>query len=236
MEKGRIIMRHYTHPGHRSFRTFGHPIASALLLAFGLGGCASMNRTEEGAVIGAAAGGIIGGIIDDNTTRGAIIGAAVGGTAGAIIGRQMDQQAEELETAIPNAEVERIGEGIRVTFESGILFAFDSAELQGTAQQSLNELSASLLEFPNTEVLIVGHTDSSGTDSYNQALSERRAASAVSYLVQRGVARNRMRAEGRGESEPRASNSDEVGRQQNRRVEVAIVASEEYRESLEAQQ
>jgi outer membrane protein OmpA-like peptidoglycan-associated protein len=185
-------------------------------------------------VIGAAAGGIIGGVIDDNTTRGVIIGAAVGGTAGAIIGRQMDQQARELESALPEAEVERIGEGIRVTFESGILFAFDSAELQGTARESLNDLSASLLEFPNTDVLIVGHTDSTGSESYNQALSERRAASAVNYLVQSGVTRSRIRAEGRGELEPRASNADEVGRQENRRVEVAIFASEEYRVALEA--
>jgi outer membrane protein OmpA-like peptidoglycan-associated protein len=192
-----------------------------------------MNRTEEGAVIGAVAGGIIGGVVDDNTTRGAIIGAAVGGTAGAVIGRQMDEQAAELESSIPDAEVERIGEGIRVTFGSGILFGFDSAELQGTAQTSLNELSASLLEFPNTEVVIVGHTDSVGSDSYNQALSERRAAAAVNYLVQRGVVRSRTSAEGRGELEPRASNADEVGRQENRRVEIAIFASEEYREELE---
>ena len=105
-----------------------------------------MNRTEEGAVIGAAAGGVIGAVIDDNTARGAIIGAVVGGTAGAVIGREMDQQAAELENSIPDAEVERIGEGILVTFDSGLLFAFDSAELQSAARQNLNELSASLEE------------------------------------------------------------------------------------------
>jgi outer membrane protein OmpA-like peptidoglycan-associated protein len=146
----------------------------------------------------------------------------------------MDEQAAELERELENAEVERIGEGIRVTFESGILFAFDSSELQSTARQNLGDLSQSLMEYPNTEVLIVGHTDSSGTDSYNQALSERRADSAAGYLVDRGVPRSRIRAEGRGESEPKASNDDEVGRQLNRRVEVAIFASEEYREELEA--
>jgi outer membrane protein OmpA-like peptidoglycan-associated protein len=209
-------------------------VALALLLTWGLGGCASMNRTEEGAVIGAAAGGVIGGIIDDNTTRGAIIGAVIGGTAGAVIGREMDQQASELEAELANAEVERIGEGIRVTFESGILFGFDSSELQSTARENLGELSQSLMEYPNTEVLIVGHTDATGTDSYNQALSERRADSAANYLVTRGVQRTRIRAEGRGETEPRSSNEDEVGRQLNRRVEVAIFASEEYREELEA--
>lgn len=229
-------MRDHIRTENRAPRKFGLATGSTvLLLTVGLGACASLNRTEEGAGIGAVAGGIIGGIIDDNTTRGAIIGAAVGGTAGAIIGRQMDQQAAELESTLPDAEVERIGEGIRVIFDSGILFGFDSAELQGTARQNLDELSSSLLEFPNTEVLIVGHTDSSGSDSYNQALSERRAAAAVNYLAQRGVARSRINSEGRGEAEPRASNETEVGRQENRRVEVAIVATEEYRESLEQQ-
>lgn len=229
-------MSPHTHSQDRSHRMQLSPIGPlALLFALLLGGCASLNRTEEGAAIGAAAGGILGGIIDDNTTRGAIIGAAVGGTAGAIIGRQMDEQAEELETALPGAEVERVGEGIQITFPSGILFGFDSAELQAPARQSLNELGASLLEFPNTEILVVGHTDSQGTEAYNQSLSERRAASAVAYLVQRGVARTRIQSEGRGELEPRSTNDTEAGRQQNRRVEVAIVASEEYRESLENQ-
>lgn len=219
----------------RSGRTFPRSgtIASLLLLAFLASGCASMNRTEEGGAIGAAAGGVLGGIIDDNTARGAIIGAVIGGTAGAVIGRQMDQQADELEGELENAEVERIGEGIRVTFDSGILFAFDSSELQSSARENLGDLSQSLTQYPNTEVLIVGHTDSTGSDSYNMALSERRADSAANYLVQRGITRSRIRAEGRGETEPVASNEDEVGRQLNRRVEIAIFATEEYREQLE---
>lgn len=200
-----------------------------------LSGCASMNRTEEGATIGAAAGGVLGAVIDDNTARGAIIGAVVGGTAGAVIGRQMDKQAAELEEDLPGAEVDRIGEGIRVTFESGILFAFDSSQLQGTARQNLGELSQSLHEYPDTDVLVVGHTDSIGSEAYNRALSQRRADAAADYLVERGVARHRIRAEGRGEEEPRASNDDEVGRQLNRRVEIAIFASEEYRDELEKQ-
>jgi outer membrane protein OmpA-like peptidoglycan-associated protein len=208
--------------------------AAGLLLAALGAGCASMNRTEEGAVIGAAAGGVIGAVMDDNTARGAIIGAVVGGTAGAVIGREMDQQAAELENAIPEADVERIGEGIRVTFDSGLLFAFDSAELQSTARRNLGELSRSLEEYPNTDVVVVGHTDSTGSDSYNQDLSERRSASARSYLVSEGVPAARVTAEGRGETEPVASNEDESGRSLNRRVEVAIFASEEYREEIEA--
>lgn len=208
---------------------------AAVLLAMGSTGCASMSQTERGGAIGAAAGGVIGGIIDDNTARGAIIGAVIGGTAGAVIGRQMDQQAEELEASLPDAQVERIGEGIRVTFDSGILFAFDSSELQSTARNNLSDLANSLGEYPNTEVLIVGHTDSTGSDTYNQALSERRADAAASFLVDRGVPRDRVRAEGRGETEPVASNEDETGRQLNRRVEVAIFASAEYRDQLEEQ-
>lgn len=213
-------------------------LAAATLAVVALGtfgaGCASLNSTEEGAAIGAAAGGVLGGVIDDNTTRGAIIGAVVGGTAGAVIGRQMDRQAAELEDDLPSAEVERIGEGIRVTFDSGILFAFDSSELEEPARRNLADFNASLEEYPNTEVLVVGHTDSTGDDAYNQALSERRADAAGSYLLRQGLAASRLRTEGRGEREPRASNDTESGRQMNRRVEVAIFASEEYREELEA--
>jgi outer membrane protein OmpA-like peptidoglycan-associated protein len=194
-----------------------------------------MSRTQQGGAIGAAAGGIIGAVIDDNTARGAIIGAVVGGTAGAVIGREMDQQAAELESTLADADVERIGEGIRVTFDSGILFGFDSSELQAAARENLTTLSRSLGEYPNTNVTIVGHTDSTGSDSYNQALSERRADSAASFLVQQGVQRDRITSEGRGEMEPVASNADETGQQLNRRVEVAIFASEEYREELERQ-
>ena len=212
-----------------------HLVWVATLLALSTTGCANMTRTQQGGAIGAAAGGVLGGIIDDNTARGAIIGAVIGGTAGAVIGREMDQQADELEASLPNAQIERIGEGIRVTFDSGILFGFDSAEIQSTARQNLQDLNDSLMEFSNTEVLIVGHTDSTGSDSYNQSLSERRAESAAAYLVQRGIPRGRITAEGRGEAEPVAPNDDEVGQQLNRRVEVAIFASEEYREELEAQ-
>jgi outer membrane protein OmpA-like peptidoglycan-associated protein len=217
-------------PHLRHWRIFA--VATALLIAPFLSGCA-MNNTEKGAVIGAGAGGVLGGVIDDNTARGAIIGAVVGGTAGAIIGGQMDKQAAALEKELADAEVERIGEGIRVTFDSGILFAFDSSELQDPARESLADLSQSLMEYPNTDLVITGHTDSSGSNSYNQALSERRADAAANYLVQRGVSRSRLRAMGRGEEEPRASNDDEAGRSMNRRVEIAIFASEEYRQDLE---
>lgn len=209
----------------------------ALALPLAGGACSSMSNTQRGAVIGAAGGAAVGGVIGratgNNTARGAIIGAAVGGTAGAIIGSQMDKQGEELAREIPDATVERVGEGLLVTFDSGLLFAFDSDRIQGEAQRNLDNLAESIREYPNTEILIVGHTDSVGTDRYNQGLSERRARSAADYLVGRGVRRERLRTAGRGETEPVQDNATEAGRAENRRVEVAIFASEEYREQLQ---
>ena len=209
-----------------------------LALALTLQGCASLGKREEGAIIGAAAGGVIGGVVGKqtgSTARGAIIGAAVGGTIGAIIGHQMDQQAKELERNIPGATVQRIGEGIAVTFESGLLYDFDSDRVKPTAAENLRNLASSLDKYPNTELLIVGHTDSVGTDSYNQDLSARRASAAAEYLRGQGVASTRLRAVGRGETEPIAPNATDDGRGQNRRVEVAIFASQNYVNQLRAQ-
>ena len=198
-------------------------------------GCASMNKKEEGAVIGAAAGGAIGGVIGNqtgSTAKGAIIGAVIGGTAGAIIGHQMDQQAKELSQTIKGATVERVGEGINVTFASGLLFAFNSDSIQATAGENLSELAASLNRYPDSQLLIVGHTDNVGDDAYNQGLSERRANSAAAYLASQGVARTRIATSGKGEAEPVTTNDTDAGRAQNRRVEVAIYASEAYRQRL----
>jgi outer membrane protein OmpA-like peptidoglycan-associated protein len=194
-----------------------------------------MNNKEKGAVIGATAGAAVGGVIGNNTgstAKGAIIGAVVGGTAGAVIGHQMDQQAKELEVNIPGAKVERVGEGIQVTFDSGLLFDFDSDAIRPDAARNLVELASSLKKYPNSSLLIVGHTDSKGDDAYNQSLSSRRANSAASYLQNQGVTRTRIQTTGRGESEPVASNDTDAGRQLNRRVEVAIYASEAYREQV----
>lgn len=211
-------------------------VAAVLVAAsLGLSACASMSKKETGAATGAAAGAVIGGIIGNqtgSTARGAIIGAVVGGAAGAVIGHQMDQQAKELDASIPGARVERVGEGIQVTFDSGLLFAYDSDVIQPTAQANFNALAASLKKYPESELLIVGHTDATGDDSYNQRLSERRANASAAYLETQGIVRSRVRISGRGESEPVASNDSEDGRQQNRRVEVAIFASEAYRQQL----
>lgn len=220
----------------RSVRNATTVAAMFAVTGTGLAGCATyqgMNNTEKGAVIGAAAGGTLGGVVanrkDKSTARGAIIGATIGGAAGALIGRDMDKQAAKLAQQLPDAQVERVGEGIQVTFPSGILFAFDSDNLQGNARQDLSDLARSLQEYPNTNVLVVGHTDAQGSDSYNYALSQRRAASAANYLSSQGISRGRLMTEGRGEGEPVASNGTDYGRQQNRRVEVAIYADEAYR-------
>ncbi|MEK9502562.1 OmpA family protein [Gaopeijia maritima] len=211
---------------------------SGLALVFVLGACSGLSNTERGAVGGATTGAVLGGVIadatDSNTAVGAILGAAIGGAAGAAIGSRMDNQAEELEDELPGAEVERVGEGIKVTFDSGILFDFDSAALRSEARANLADLAASLSEYAGTRVLVVGHTDSSGSDSYNQGLSERRAASARAYLLQQGLSGDRVEAVGRGETEPVADNATESGAQANRRVEVAIFASEDLQDEMRA--
>lgn len=204
-------------------------ILSALAMLASASACASLNKKETGAILGASAGAAVGAAVGNangSTAKGAIIGAAVGGTAGAVIGHQMDQQAKDIKQGIPGAVVERVGEGLQVTFDSGLLFDYDSDVLRAAAQENLATLAASLDKYPNTDIIIVGHTDDRGSDGYNMTLSERRARAAENYLVSRGVARSRLRAAGRGESEPVAANDTDAGRQQNRRVEVAIYANE----------
>ncbi len=194
-------------------------------------GCA-MNKAEKGAIIGAAAGGAGGAVIGKatgSTVRGAIIGAAVGGIAGAVIGHQMDKQAEELAYELPGATVQRVGEGIAVTFPEGLLFGFDSDQLRPAAQDNLRKFAASLQKYPNTRTLIVGHTDSQGSAEYNMELSNRRALSAANFITAEGVDRARISTAGRGEAEPIATNETDAGRQQNRRVEIAIYANEAAR-------
>ncbi len=215
--------------------TYARLSCSALLAVALTAGCAT--KTQTGAAVGAAGGAVIGAAtgIGGSTAKGAIIGAAVGGAAGAIIGSIMDKQAKELDQNIKGATVERVGEGIQVTFESGLLFGFDSDVVLPEARANLAELAKSLMKYPDSDLLIVGHTDNVGTEAYNQGLSERRAASAANYLVFHGVARSRLKPVGRGESEPVASNDTDRGRQENRRVEVAIFASDALKRQAEQQ-
>jgi outer membrane protein OmpA-like peptidoglycan-associated protein len=211
----------------RNLRQMLHALLLLTLFIFLSSGCASSNTTQ-GAAIGAGAGGIAGAVVGSatgSTVRGAIIGAAIGGATGAVIGHRMDRQAEELAASVPAAHVQRIGEGIAVTFPDGVLFPFDSDQLLPAALDHMRSFAASLREYPNTTALVVGHTDSVGGDDYNQALSERRAVTTAQFLVAQGVERSRITTVGRGEGEPIANNETESGRSQNRRVEVAIYSA-----------
>lgn len=195
-------------------------------------GCATLNKTQKGAAVGTAAGGATGAVIgraSGNTVLGAIIGAAVGGASGAIIGRQMDKQAEEIQKTVPDAKVERVGEGIVVEFSSNVLFGFDKSNLSSEAKTNLNKLVTVLNTYPDTDIEIQGHTDSKGSDSYNQTLSEQRAGVVSSYLSGKGIAYNRLAVRGFGENTPKYSNSSKDGQMQNRRVEFLISANEKMK-------
>lgn len=202
-------------------------------------GCQTLNtKKEQGAIIGATGGAVVGGVVGKatgSTARGAIIGAAVGGAAGAIIGHQMDQKAKEIQQTVAGAEVTRVGEGLVVTFDSGLLFDFDSDALRVESRKNLDNLASSLNTFGDSKLLLVGHTDAQGTETYNLDLSRRRSASVARYLETQGVSASRLQTAGRGESEPIASNDSETGRQKNRRVEVAIYASDKMRANARAQ-
>ncbi len=207
-----------------------------LSLALLLGSCATWNKTQKGAVIGTAAGGAAGAVIGKtagNTALGAIIGAAVGGGAGAIIGRQMDKQAEEIKKTVPDAKVDRVGEGIVVEFSSNILFAFDESNLSEDAKMNLGKLVTVLDSYPETNIEVQGHTDSKGSVAYNQNLSEQRANVVSRYLTNSGITSNRLNIVGFGESLPKYGNDTADGRLQNRRVEFLITANEKMKAEAE---
>jgi outer membrane protein OmpA-like peptidoglycan-associated protein len=198
-----------------------------------ISGCNSFTKTEKGAAIGAGGGGVIGAFIGKaagNTALGAIIGGAVGGTAGALIGHKMDKQAAEIKQTVPGATVTREGEGIIVKFDSGILFDIDKTDVKPIAQTNLKKLAVSLQNNPQTNILVVGHTDSTGTASHNMDLSIRRAGAVKSYLAAAGVDGSRLSTEGKGETEPIADNRTPEGRAQNRRVEIVIIANDQMKQ------
>ena len=210
-------------------------LISSIALSIFLYGCGASNAVKGG-VIGGVAGGVVGGVIGDqlgNTVLGAIIGAAVGGTAGVLIGNYMDKQAEEMQNDIAGAEIERVGEGIKITFDSGILFATNSSTLEPEAKRNIIKLATILNKYPDTNILVTGHTDSDGTDDYNQALSERRAKAVYDYATMQGVPSSRFSVIGLGENEPVATNDTEDGKHLNRRVEIAVFANEELKKAAE---
>lgn len=192
------------------------------------------NNQQKGTVIGSAAGAVIGGVLGNNIGKGknapvgAVLGGIVGGVAGNVIGRNMDKQAKEIKETLPGAEVERVGEGIKVTMKENMVnFGFDSSNLTSAAMANLDKLAEVLINNPDTNINIYGHTDSKGSDEYNLSLSDRRAAAVKSYLASKGIASSRMIPMGVGEKEPIATNDTDAGRAQNRRVEFAITANEE---------
>ena len=200
--------------------------------------CASMKRRDKGALIGGGAGAVIGGLIGNkagNTALGAILGAAVGGTAGAVIGNYMDKQAEDMQADLQGAKVERVGEGIKITFDSGILFDVNKSDLRPDAQTNIQKMATILNKYPDTDVLIEGHTDSTGSHDHNMALSVQRAQSVQSQLMANAVTQDRLRVSGYGPDQPVASNSTTEGRQANRRVEIAIFANDKLKAAAEKQ-
>lgn len=200
-----------------------------LTVSIVLAACKGMTKTQKGAIIGTTGGAAVGAVIgraSGNTALGTIIGAAVGGTAGVLIGKKMDKQAEEIKKQVPNAKVERVGEGINIEFESKVLFDYDQSGLKTEAKTSLNEFVTILKKFPDTNIEIQGHTDNKGSDAYNDALSQRRANAVMVYLIDRGIANSRMNPKAMGENYPKYTNDTEEGRSLNRRVEFLITANE----------
>lgn len=194
--------------------------------------CKTWNKSQKGAAIGVAGGGAVGAVIGKvagNTALGAIIGATVGGVTGAVIGRKMDKQADEMQKNIPDAKVVRVGEGIVIEFNSKILFGFDQSTLSSEAKGNLDKLISVLQKYPDTNIEGQGHTDNTGSASYNKTLSERRAAAVSNYLSNNGIASSRLTVIGFGESEPKYDNSTENGQAQNRRVEFLVTANEKMK-------
>ncbi len=201
------------------------------------------NKTQRGVAIGTAGGAVIGGIIGNNvgkgnTILGAIIGGVVGGVAGGIIGNKMDRQAEKIKREIPGAEVQRVGEGIIVTFNEknpdgskmGVYFDFDKSALTSNSKLALGKLVKIFNEYGETNVLVEGHTDDKGSDSYNLSLSERRAETVGNYLKNDGIASSRLTIKWYGESQPKVENTGDANRAENRRVEFAITANDKMKE------
>lgn len=209
---------------------------SSIVVTLGACATASGKHTDvNAAATGPNASGVIVGTNTNGIARAAIVAASASGAAGTLIGKQMDRQARELAQAIPDARVERIGEGIVVTLFTGQLFQLDSDRVLGESERNLRALAKSLDKYRGTSLLIVGHTDSIGTTAHNHDLSLRRARATAAYLTSQGTLLERMKSDGRGEDEPAASNDSEAAQARNRRVEIAIYAGPALRAQFAAQ-
>lgn len=204
---------------------------SSLLIIAGLSGCSGMSKTKKGTAIGGAAGAVVGAAIgskSDSPGKGAVIGGAAGAVVGGVIGHYMDKQAEEL-AVIEGATTERVGDEIRVTFENAILFDFDSSVLKSSSETQLSQMAEVFAKYPDTNIIIAGHTDSKGSEEYNQKLSERRANAVQGFLLGKSISQSRVTTYGYGESSPVASNDSDDGRRLNRRVQIEIRANEKLK-------
>ena len=213
-------------------------LSSLLLLITLFTSCNSVknaNNTQKGAGIGAGAGALIGAIIGNNskigTAGGALIGAAVGGGTGALIGNKMDKQARQIDQALPGADVERVGEGIRLVLnENAVRFDTNKSTLTSQARANLDKLVPVFTEYADTNIELFGYTDSTGKPEYNLTLSGQRATSVKNYLISKGLVATRFKTTGLGITEPIATNDNAEGRSQNRRVEFAITANDKMKE------
>jgi|SRR5699024_6213234 len=218
-------------------------LISAVVLFTGCEALQNTNKAQRGGAIGAGAGATAGAVIGNNvgdghnSVVGALIGAVVGGTAGALIGNKMDKQAREISDEIPGAEVNRVGEGISVTFDenSGIFFATDKYDINEQSKNSLDKLVKIFKDYPNTDILLEGHTDNTGRAEYNMQLSEKRAKSVYDYLINQGISSSRFTTKWYGEEQPKHDNSTADGRSKNRRVEIGIMADETMKQEAEEQ-
>ncbi|MHB8077758.1 MAG: OmpA family protein [Candidatus Krumholzibacteriia bacterium] len=204
------------------------PFLAVLCLVALLAGCASWSRTGKGAAIGGVAGAVVGTAVSKDNTKGAVLGGAAGAVVGGLIGNYLDKQAKELE-AVKGAEVQRQGDELKITFSEKILFDVDSSTLKPASQSQLDQVADVLNKYPDTDILVMGHTDATGTEEYNQRLSERRATAVANYIEGRGVADARVAAKGFGETSPVADNATEEGRAMNRRVEFSIHVNEAFK-------
>lgn len=205
----------------------------SLAMAVVVAGCADMNRQQKGAIGGAVAGAAAGALVSDNIW-GVLLGAAIGGAAGNAIGKHMDEQARELEQAVPSAEVQRVGEGINMTFASGLMFPINSATLQENYKDDLRATAEVFAKYDDTNVLVEGHTDDTGAEAYNMDLSRRRAETVADFLASQGISRSRLMTEAFGETQPKYENDSEENRSKNRRVELAIFANDEMKAEAQA--
>jgi len=209
-------------------------VAMAIVILTSCDAVQNANNTQKGAVIGTTTGAVLGGVLGnnlgnkENSVLGAIIGGVVGGVAGGVIGKQMDKQAQKIEEEIPGAEVTRVGEGIDIILDenSGVYFDTNKSNINAKSKQNLNKLVTIFKEYADTNIIVDGHTDSSGDDAYNMELSKKRAKSVTNYLISQGISSARLTTYFHGETLPKHDNSTAEGRAKNRRVEFGVLAND----------